>query len=214
MYRCGLLQIDDHIHTFGTHKSQPTTITVGPVATQTVGERLLAVGGVLLPVAGIELDGLVFGQMVDGLTRLGSAAYLLTQVEGVVASRQHTVGFSILHTAAEVTPRLVFRLCPSYFGQGDGAGVEHVFQVLFGGNVFRPYVGLHAQHQGAVMGRVEGVGQGVVAINLFGRKVSAHGFGLHGGSILVGVEVAKFTWAHDDLMAALHGSSATLFAAP
>ena len=127
--------------------------------------------------------------MLHRVVALGTLADFAFQVEGVHALAAQQLAL-IERTAAEVGKVLLFRAVPSYFSNGQHARIEHILSVFRRRHIFCPEISLHAAHAFQFIG-IE-IFEGIERIDVFQRQISADGFGLRRGRVLVTVEIAEF----------------------
>ena len=99
---------------------------------------------------------------------------------------------------SEVGPVLALIAPPARFGQCQCARVEHVFQLVLRGHVFRPQVALQPQQAAA-----QAVGQalgGREAVYSGEGQVAPNGFGLAGRGILIAVKITESAGRHHHLI--------------
>src|SRR5690554_3011905 len=113
----------------------------------------------------------------------------------------------------EMTPRLLFRRCPSYLCHREQARPNHILHMLFRSNIFRPKVGLNSPYPGRLFG-TQAVGHRVIGVDLFNRQKPSDSFGLLIGGSLVTIEIGVLTGSHDDFMSLLSSAYAHLLTAP
>ena len=173
---CHLFQINNYIHTILGDKSLPQPVVVVPASPQTVGQRLVAVGRIVLPIRRVVSHLLAESQMFNRLLSLFPVTDFLAQVERMVAFLLQFL-HNLQGTSVEIVPRAVVLGRPCHFGDGHHARINHVFHVFRSRNVFRPQVALYSRNELYLVGR-QRVRHRVIAVYLLERKVTADGFGL------------------------------------
>ena len=138
--------------------------------------------------------------------------YVCREGERVIAFGLEARDFSA-YPLTEVLPVLVLWLCPSDFGDGDDAWINHVLYLLFGRDIFPPQVALHAEDI-LFLAFVQHLGDWVIGIHFLQCQIAADGFRLGRWVGLIGVEIAMAARHHDHVVLRLGRLDAPLFAAP
>ena len=87
----------------------------------------------------LHSNDLVNWSLVNGLAGL----HLFRQGERVVPFRPD-VSYFVVDTSLETLRMLVLHGSPAYFCQSDDAWVYHIFGMFVSGQIFSPYIALHA----------------------------------------------------------------------
>ena len=132
--------------------------------------------------------------MLHGAASFGTLADFPFEVKGMnaLAAQQFAL---IERTAAEVGKVLRLRAVPTYFSNGQHARVKHILSMFRRRHIFCPEISLHAAHAFQFFG-IE-IFEGIERIDVFQRQISADGFGLRRGRVLVTVEVAEVARGKD-----------------
>ena len=125
---------------------------------------------------------------------------LSVEVESVDAFFPQLVAYGG-STFAEIRKGSTLFGIPTNFCQCQSAGIEHVFGVLNGGDVFRPKVSLHTANRFARL--CIQFFHRHKAIDLFERQVSTNRFGLEGRRILIIIKVTVSSGCENHLEVAL-----------
>ena len=150
--------------------------------------------------------------MFHGREGFLAVSNLAAEVEHVVALRGK---MAVVGLGARTEFSVVAGLLrsPCHFRQSYHAGIEHVFGVFVGGNVFGEHCGLETHDVGACCG-VKRVGSRIEGIDLFKGKVASCCLGLGLGSVLIAVEVAECARSHHGFVALTGSLGATLNTTP